>query len=150
MNERAIVAELQRDLQRAAASGTVVYLEGRSDVPIFFALLGVRQPQPDASQGVLHHGVLVRGLREKDRGSGSSAVQQRIEVAQRHGFPGIHGIVDGDGQPLTTLASTFDPPRQCKGTPDRCRDEWLGHAVSSGGLPEVRDLWQRITGRPAS
>jgi hypothetical protein len=282
MNERAIIAELQRDLQRAAASGNVVYLEGRSDVAIFFALLGVRQPQPDPSQGVLHRGVLVRGLRDKDRGSGSSAVQQRIEVAQRHGIPGIHGIVDGDGQPFATLASTFDPPfpgplftwkaysienllvktgwpaawgdspdwiqalnahapyvalnvlhrrllgvlktlrlanfvhprldkqletvdevvaalrqdkhllanrnveheflhevrafeqtvlasldqahalvngkwlvdvfapRQCKSTPDRCRDEWLGHAISSGGLPEVRDLWQRITGRPAA
>jgi hypothetical protein len=33
-------------------------------------------------------------------------------------------------------------------TPPRCRDEWIAHAVAAGGLPEVRGLWERITGRP--
>jgi hypothetical protein len=30
--------------------------------------------------------------------------------------------------------------------PDRCKADWIAHAISVGGLAEVRDLWQRITG----
>lgn len=32
--------------------------------------------------------------------------------------------------------------------PDRCGAEWQAHAQASGGLPEVRDWWQRVTGNP--
>jgi hypothetical protein len=36
-------------------------------------------------------------------------------------------------------------PRQ---SPQLLRQEWANHAVRSGGLSEVRELWRRITGSP--
>lgn len=33
-------------------------------------------------------------------------------------------------------------------TPERCRSEWIVHAESVGGLPEVREWWERVTGSP--
>jgi len=35
-----------------------------------------------------------------------------------------------------------------KAKPDGLCQEWITHAATSGGLPEVCDLWQRITGSP--
>jgi hypothetical protein len=273
MNETELLREIQRDLQTAPQG--VVYLEGKSDPPIFFALLGV--PTPADS---IHRGVLVRGLKDGD--SGKAAVKARVDVAQNKGYPRVYGIVDGDGEDLATLAARFAHPfvgplfswpayavenmlvktgwpagwgappdwtralldhvpytalnrihRELRGSletlrlwrhnyptlgeplrsvadmaatlardkhliegydvearfhaeaaavaarvrasldeghalvdgkwlvdvlaprtlgrprPQPCRDEWIAHAVGVGGLAEVRDLWQRITGRPA-
>lgn len=107
MNERELQREIVADLQRAAAGrGAVLYLEGKTDVPILLALLGAQEVRA-MPEGVLFEGVLIRGLRD---GSGSSAVAQRLEVAQRSGYPGIFGIIDGDGEALAALAPAFDAP----------------------------------------
>jgi hypothetical protein len=109
MNEQWLCKEIEKDLQAAAAGrGVVLYLEGKTDVPILLALLGARDER-EVSGGVLHDGVLIRGLRDRG-GSGSSAVKQRLDVAQRRGYPGIFGVLDGDGAALGTLASEFDAP----------------------------------------
>jgi len=102
MNEKALLQEIELDLYNAK---TVVYLEGRSDVPIFFALLGITKPEDDRYQGVY-----IKGLSEKSRGSGGSAVRQRLEIASKHKYAGVLGIVDGDGLPLSDLRNKFDEP----------------------------------------
>jgi hypothetical protein len=265
-------SDLLREIQQARQlAPKVVYVEGPSDVPVLFALIGIPQPPLD-----VHGGVVVRRL------SGREDVQVCVDLARRHGYPGVHGIVDGDGESFATLAPSFAPPfagpcfhwpsysvenmlaktgwpaawgpapdwtqvlvdhlpyvalnrlreqinrslkllqlarynkpviheplktrgevvealAQAKGllqdydvaarfqqeveaaeatvrgsldeghalvdgkwlldafaptklgrsfTGQRCRDEWIAHAVSVGGLPEVRDLWRRIAGRP--
>lgn len=101
MNEVELVKELEGDLQRAP---TVIYLEGKEDVPIFFGLLGIPKPLDN-----LHHGVLVRGLTTTS-GQGCRSVRMRVEIAAKRRYRGIHGIVDGDGEALATLAVTFDRP----------------------------------------
>lgn len=103
MNERELLQDISGDLQLAPAR-KVVYLEGKSDVAIFFALLGVATPP-----GGLHQGVLVRGLSEK-RGSGGEAVESRTSLAASKGYSGVFGIVDGDGESLSKLAERFDAP----------------------------------------
>src|SRR5256885_507403 len=102
MNLVALAQEIRADLQRAPAQ-IVIYLEGKTDVDPFFALLGRATPE----DGV-HQGVFVKGLR--DRGGGGSAVRARVNVAIQFPFPGVFGIVDGDGLPLATLSQTFDHP----------------------------------------
>ncbi len=109
MTERGLATELRQDLQRAAAGrGRVLYLEGKTDVPILLGLLGA-QGEREVPGGVLHDGVLIRGLSERG-GSGRSAVAQRLAVAVREGYPGIFGVIDGDGEPLAALAPEFDAP----------------------------------------
>ena len=105
MNEKQILSEVQADLQRGRF---VLYLEGKTDPQVLFALLGV--PAPAAG---IHGDVYVRGL---DNASGGSAVRARIAVAAanglglRPGTGGVAGAVDGDGRDLATLAAEFDPP----------------------------------------
>lgn len=271
MNDTELLRQIGADLQRAPAQ-KVVYLEGTTDLPVFFALLGVPTPRDG-----LHDGVLVRGLDQK---SGNKAVIARVAVALSTGYDGIFGITDGDGESCAALEPSFAAPfagpafrwpsysienllvktgwpwgsppdwtaillqhvpyvvlnvlhRELREslqtlrlqrfqrptledplettqsvvallardkhllmsydvearfnqeanaaeaairssldeghalvdgkwlvdvfaprtlgtatTPPRCRSDWIAHAVSVGGLPEVRDLWQRITGRP--
>jgi hypothetical protein len=273
MNEIQVLRDLTTDLQLAPAQ-QVIYLEGKTDIPIFFALLGLSSPRAE-----IHQGVLVRGLERK---SGAAAVRSYVEVAARSGpaYAGIRGITDGDGESFSVLSANFAPPfagpcfrwpaycienmmvktgwptawgaqpdwmqvlldhvpyvalnrlhreliqtlttlRLAKytrpelhepmktvrevadalaqdkhliegydvearfhhevvavedhirasiheghavvngkwlvdvvaprrlgasATPQRCREEWIAHAIRAGGMPEVRDLWQRITG----
>ncbi|HEX8199561.1 MAG TPA: hypothetical protein VF590_03675 [Isosphaeraceae bacterium] len=94
--------EIRAHLQFAPAQ-VVIYLEGKTDVEPFFALLGRTAPRDG-----LHQGVFVKGLR--DQGSGGLAVGARVDAAGRLSFPGVFGLIDGDGQPLTTLSPTFDHP----------------------------------------
>ena len=104
MNERALAGEIQEYLRRAPRG--VVYLEGKTDPAIFFALLGVA-PAPNDS---IHQGVLVQGL-HANKGSGSSAVIQRIEfAAARPNYGAIFGLLDGDGIDADILAKRFDTP----------------------------------------
>lgn len=103
MNEKQILQELNADRQRAPAS-KVIYLEGKTDTPIFFALLGRSEPRDG-----LHQGVLVKPLEDRS-GMGGTSVHRRVALAQHHGYPGIFGIVDGDGKPLSHLANQFDAP----------------------------------------
>ena len=58
MNEKQLRSELNGDLQSASAN-KVIYLEGKTDAPIFFALLGLPEPRDG-----LHQGVLVKPLHE--------------------------------------------------------------------------------------
>lgn len=50
-----LLNEIDADLRRATRQ-RVLYLEGKTDVEPFFALLGVTRPRSDE-----HQGVLVRG-----------------------------------------------------------------------------------------
>lgn len=109
MNERELAKEIRQDLQSAAAGrDRVLYLEGKTDVPILLALLGA-EGEREVSNAILYDGVLIRGLRDRG-GSGSCAVVQRLDVARRLGYPGIFGVLDGDGEPLAVLAQEFDAP----------------------------------------
>jgi hypothetical protein len=87
----------------------VLYLEGKSDVEVFFALLGVERPTGD-----LHERVFVCGLQDDKRGrapgSGKSAVRARVECAQKLGLGRVWGVVDGDGAPLEETRRAFDAP----------------------------------------
>ena len=103
MNETALLQEIEADLFKAG-SHPVIYLEGKTDTPMFFGLLGVPSPRDG-----LHKGVLVRGLKDSS-GSGSSAVRSRVELAITNKYPRIYGIIDGDGRAFTELATKFDPP----------------------------------------
>lgn len=108
MNERELLKEFARDLQSAAAGRRrVLYLEGKTDVPILLALLGARDERA-VSNAVLYDGVVIRGL--GGGGSGSSAVAQRLAVASGHHYPGIFGVIDGDGEALERLTPQFDGP----------------------------------------
>jgi len=103
MNEVELLRELRADLQNAPAQ-KVLYLEGKTDVPIFFALLGLTPPRDG-----LHQGVLVKGLKDKS-GQGSSAVRLRVDLAKKREIPQIYGLLDGDGRSLPDLSAHFDPP----------------------------------------
>ncbi len=108
MNDDALLAEIDQDLQLSGGRG-VVYLEGADDPAAFFALLGVGVPLQVGLGAFLHEGVLVRGL-PADRGSGATAVRRRVEVAHEKGRRAIYGFVDGDGESQVRLAREFDPP----------------------------------------
>jgi hypothetical protein len=103
VNETALLQEMTADLQSAPAR-TVIYLEGKTDTPMFFGLLGVPAPRDG-----LHQGVLVRGLKDNS-GTGGSSVRSRVELAVAKGYPRIYGVIDGDGQPFTQLSASFDAP----------------------------------------
>ena len=97
-----MLREINADLQKAPAQ-SVIYLEGKTDLPIFFGLLGISAPRDG-----IHRGVLVRGL--KDSSSGGGAVRARVDVAARKGYRGIFGVTDGDGERLATLEAAFFAP----------------------------------------
>lgn len=105
MNERELAREIQDALRRAPRG--VLYVEGQTDVPILFALLGVAPP----SDGIWQD-VLVKGLSGAmgGGGSGGRAVEQRVIFAARRRYGSIWGVVDGDGEPLAGLSGQFDPP----------------------------------------
>jgi hypothetical protein len=95
-----LVKDIDGDLQ-LSPSQKIIYLEGKSDPPIFFALLGIREPLDR-----IHQGVFVRGL------SGKSDVQRHVETArtQGHGYQGVFGVVDGDGALQDETSAAFDAP----------------------------------------
>jgi hypothetical protein len=103
-----IVAEIEQYLQRSGGRG-VVYLEGASDLGVFFALLGVVAPLSVDSERFVHEDIIVRGLPGKT-GSGTSAVQRRVAVAVARRYARVYGFVDGDGAPYDVLAREFDAP----------------------------------------
>lgn len=97
---------IQADLQRAP---TVVYLEGKTDEDILWALAGV--PRPSSS---IHKQVYVAGL--KTGSQGGKEVQELLRAAEEAGLSGkpgrggIFGIIDGDGRQLSELNKSFLPP----------------------------------------
>jgi hypothetical protein len=107
------LATLQEEVEfliPKAPSGTILYLEGKSDVEFLFALLGLAVPIRDGLGNLIHQGVLVKDCDSK-RGSGSAAVKARVDVAGTIPHSGrVFGIIDGDGSPLHELAPNFDPP----------------------------------------
>src|SRR5688500_16263720 len=99
MSERELLVKLEDDL-RLAAEGRrrVLYLEGRTDVQILLGLLG-RAEATSMPDSVLHDGALIRGLTDKNKfGAGAKAVRQRVKLATDRGYPGIFGVLDGDGE----------------------------------------------------
>jgi len=105
MNDKDLLNSIVDDLQKSPAK-TVIYLEGKTDVDIFFSLLGYSRPPGD-----IHQNVLIRGLQE-GFGSGSEAVCRRVELASAKFSNGgrFFGILDGDGVMLDDLKKKFDAP----------------------------------------
>jgi hypothetical protein len=105
MNAKDLLPEIEADLQKGRF---VVYLEGRTDPEMFFALLGVAKPVSDTLNDVF-----VKGL---EKGSGGSAVRARVYAARTSDLAlvtatgGVLGIVDGDGRELTVVGAEFDAP----------------------------------------
>lgn len=112
-----LLKEIDADLRRAPGQ-RVVYLEGKTDVEVFFALLGVAMPRgAQSSVGGLYQGVLVRGLDGEGKlgrapGSGSGAVRQRVELAAQHGREHVYGVLDGDGRTLDVITAEFGAPQR--------------------------------------
>jgi hypothetical protein len=105
MDEKTILKNINLDLGRGSAN-RVIYMEGKSDPPLFFALLGVTLP---ATTFVVHKGTVVVGL--GDNGSGKRAVETYLTVAAKNRLgQNVFGIVDGDGEPLADLVLKFDHP----------------------------------------
>lgn len=104
-----ILNELQDDARKNVK--VVIYLEGQSDVPMFFGLLGVPLPTGSPRYGYLHEDVLVRGLFSRE-GSGAGAVRTRVEIASQHPQLKVRfvGVVDGDGRERAELRHTFEAP----------------------------------------
>ncbi len=106
MNDIERLKRIENDLQKAP---TVIYLEGKTDPEIFFALLGVARPGSS-----IHNDVYVVGLSKG--GSGGTEVQELVRVADNNnqagqlGQGGIFGVIDGDGRDLAALGGEFDNP----------------------------------------
>lgn len=105
-----ILGEIDADL-RLAPAGRVVYLEGKTDVGAFFALLGAGHPRSDLHQGVLVRGLDAEGKLGRAPGSGCEEVCRRVELAAEHGRANVHGVLDGDGRTLDELAVKFGAPQ---------------------------------------
>ncbi len=107
MNETDILRNINGDISSAPAT-RIIYLEGVSDPPMFFALLG-RSPTVVTADLYRHQNTAVKGLSKG--GSGKAAVERYIQVAQNNKLGGrVFGVVDGDGELLTTLIPKFDHP----------------------------------------
>ena len=52
-----------------------------------------------------------------------------------------HALIDGKW--LVDVVA----PESTSLSPQRCREVWIDHALSVGGLPEVVELWERIRKR---
>ena len=65
-----------------------------------------------------------------------------FEAAARRSLDEAHALLNGKWL-VRHLAPTVT-----KRDPDVCKYEWLAHARSVGGLPEVREWWERVTGNP--
>ncbi len=106
MNDAQRLNRIQADLQRAP---TVIYLEGKTDPDVLFALLGVAHPT-----GNIYQDAYVVGLGQG--GSGRTAVQELSRVAGENSLGGqvtrggVFGVIDGDGRDLASLQGDFDPP----------------------------------------
>lgn len=64
----------------------------------------------------------------------------RIEAGIRTSLDEGHTLINGKW-----LLEDY-APRQTKLPREECRTQWLEHVRTSGGLPEVRTLWERLTG----
>ena len=130
-----LIVEIGQDLQSA---GAVLYLEGKTDVPILLGLLGASSTGK-TSRGVLYEGVLIREV------GGSSAVEQRLKVAREAKIPGIFGVLDGDGRPLSELIPEFDAPHA--GPQFRWKGYCIENLLARAGWPEpwgARPDWRAV------
>jgi hypothetical protein len=108
MNDTETLRTINADILTAAAQ-RIIYLEGVSDPPMFFGLLGVGPTVVTPGSLYVHKNTAVKGLAKE--GSGNTAVRRYVQVAQANNLGGkVFGVVDGDGEVLGTLATTFDPP----------------------------------------
>ncbi len=127
VDERWLLGDIEDDL-RAAPARRVMYLEGRTDPKMFFALVGERLPAVSPRQGgYVCQDILVRGL-SSEKGSGSLPVRQRVDVASKHrGLLGkVFGIIDGDGRSLSEqLAAPSSPAKPLFRWPTYCIENQL-------------------------
>ncbi len=84
MNDADRLHRVESDLQRAS---TVIYLEGKSDPDILFALLGIARPTGD-----IHQDAYVVGLTQGPSGSAQVAALARVA-----GDNGLAGALGGGG-----------------------------------------------------
>ncbi|MBI2299959.1 MAG: hypothetical protein HYU66_13630 [Armatimonadetes bacterium] len=101
MDDDQLEADIRADLQDAP-NGLVVYVEGPSDIPTVFALLGVAEPRDG-----IHGGTLVK---VPPRAGGKLSLDGALRVAAERGLPGVFALRDGDGCAFAELASRFDAP----------------------------------------
>ena len=100
MNTTILENKIAADKQ-ISPSSKVIYLEGKTDIKQFFALLGVEAP----TDGI-HQDVLVKEC------GGSKNVESRLSIATNVPYPDVFGVIDGDGRGLADLALRFDAPFQ--------------------------------------
>jgi hypothetical protein len=101
MDVRQILTTINGDLASAPAA-RVIYVEGDTDPPMFFGLLGIT---PAVTGSFVHQSTLVRGL------GGKGKVAQYVQVALANGLAGrVFGVADGDGEELVGLVPRFDHP----------------------------------------
>lgn len=143
--DRALVDEIEKDL-RLSPTGKVLYLEGRTDVPVFLALVGHPLPETIESEGLAVEGIWIRGL-GGGKGSGGLAVRSRVRAAHERGYGPIRGLIDGDGEGYEALVPAFDDPSA--GEPHRwptyCIENWLPQCAWP---PQWGDepLWHEVLG----
>ena len=147
MNREQRLNEMGSDLRRSLRS-RVLYLEGKTDVPIFFGLLGVLLPSGSDKLGYLHEDCLVRGLTDGG-GAGSNEIKTRVQLAeQTPGYQGcFFGFLDGDGLPLQQL----DAPTSSSTIsywPAYCIENLLtkaGWPAAWGSIPDWREKFLRYS-----
>jgi len=131
--------EHEIDADRQAAGGkTVLYLEGKTDLPMLFSLLGVTIRSDE-----VHEGVLAKALTDS-RGGGSTDVKQRLTISQRLGFKNFVGIVDGDGEPFDRLRESFDGVGPLFRWPSYCIENLLAIAGWPSGWGNGPPDWSAV------
>ncbi len=137
MSEREILGFMGDDL-RLASGGRVIYLEGKTDVDIFWALLGLSKPSND-----VRGQTLVVGLSKSNApGAGCLAVKQRLTLAKKNRQEQhFYGICDGDGRDLVKLSRRFQQaiPGKPFYWPIHCIESMLAKAawpITWGAAPD--------------
>lgn len=110
MDDGEVLQSIDKDVQRSPLKGMVLYLEGKLDLPYFFALLGQALPTRSPEGWAIHDEVVIRPLGTEGEPGGSRAIERRIRLASTHKIPGVFGVLDGDGLPWESSRLQFDAP----------------------------------------
>lgn len=96
---------LQSDA-REAPDGVVLYLEGKTDPPLLFGLLGLQVPRSDSgSRYFLDSSVIVGLSQSSGRGGVEALTRMAADMPQLRAR--VVGITDGDGRPWSELQPAF-------------------------------------------
>lgn len=122
--------ELLRDLQRAVKIRRIIYLEGKTDIDVFAALIS-----KDVAIDDVYDGVVVCGLRANKGGSGGNTLEMILQLADELGLrENISIIRDGDGQPYSQVSTSFHGAGPLYVWPTYCIENLL--AQVEGGWPD--------------